>query len=74
MQRVPSKSDILFCDSFRFRAIATEAVARLMYLGFQSPARDRGNGGNPAHLKQSIRVMEKNGLSFAGTRIRTWSG
>lgn len=51
---------------FRMQGYATEAVARLVTWAFSHQNVVEVTAETLPHLKQSIRVMEKNGLSFAG--------
>lgn len=51
---------------FRVQGYATEAVARLVLWAFSHQNVVEVTAETLPHLKQSIRVMEKNGLSFAG--------
>lgn len=51
---------------FRTQGYATEAVARLVTWAFSHQNVVEVTAETLPHLKQSIRVMEKNGLSFAG--------
>ena len=53
-------------EQFRAQGYATEAVARLIVWAFSHPNVVEVTAETLPHLKQSIRVMEKNGLSFAG--------
>lgn len=53
-------------EQFRVQGYATEAVARLIVWAFSHQNVDEVTAETFPHLKQSIRVMEKNGLSFAG--------
>lgn len=51
---------------FRFQGYATEAVDRLVTWAFSHGNVKEVTAETLPHLKQSIRVMEKNGLIFAG--------
>jgi len=51
---------------FRVQGFATEAVARLVIWAFSHQNVTEVAAETLPHLKQSIRVMEKNGLEFAG--------
>ena len=51
---------------FRVQGYATEAVTRLIIWAFSHQNVIEVAAETLPHLKQSIRVMEKNGLSFAG--------
>ena len=51
---------------FRLQGFATEAVARLVVWAFSHQNVTEVAAETLPHLKQSIRVMEKNGLSFSG--------
>ena len=51
---------------FRVQGFATEAVARLVVWAFSHQNVNEVAAETLPHLKQSIRVMEKNGLEFAG--------
>jgi len=51
---------------FRVQGYATEAVARLVVWAFSHQNVTEVAAETLPHLKQSIRVMEKNGLSFSG--------
>ena len=51
---------------FWVQGYATEAVARLIGWAFSHQNVNEVTAETLPHLKQSIRVMEKNGLSFAG--------
>ena len=51
---------------FRVQGFATEAVARLVVWAFSHQNVKEVTAETLPHLKQSIRVMEKNGLSFSG--------
>lgn len=51
---------------FREQGYATEAVARLIVWAFSHQNVTEVSAETLPHLKQSIRVMEKNGLEFAG--------
>lgn len=51
---------------FRAQGYATEAVARLVVWAFSHQNVKEVTAETLPHLKQSIRVMEKNGLSFSG--------
>ena len=51
---------------FQVQGFATEAVARLMTWAFSHQHVTEVTAETLPYLKQSIRVMEKNGLSFAG--------
>jgi len=53
-------------EQFRAQGYATEAVARLVVWAFSHQNVVEVTAETMPHLKQSIRVMEKNGLSFAG--------
>lgn len=53
-------------EQFRVQGYATEAVARLIVWAFSHPSVVEVTAETMPHLKQSIRVMEKNGLTFAG--------
>jgi ribosomal-protein-alanine N-acetyltransferase len=53
-------------EQFRVQGYATEAVARLIVWAFSHQNVVEVTAETLPHLKQSIRVMEKNGLSFAG--------
>ena len=53
-------------SQFRVQGYATEAVARLVAWAFSHQNVHEVSAETLPHLKQSIRVMEKNGLSFAG--------
>jgi ribosomal-protein-alanine N-acetyltransferase len=53
-------------SQFRVQGYATEAVARLVVWAFSHQNVTEVTAETLPHLKQSIRVMEKNGLSFAG--------
>jgi ribosomal-protein-alanine N-acetyltransferase len=53
-------------SQFRVQGYATEAVARLLVWAFSHQNVNQVTAETLPHLKQSIRVMEKNGLSFAG--------
>jgi len=53
-------------SQFRVQGYATEAVARLVVWAFSHQNVTEVAAETLPHLKQSIRVMEKNGLSFAG--------
>lgn len=51
---------------FRVQGYATEAVARLIVWAFSHQNVSEVVAETLPHLKQSIRVMEKNGLTFSG--------
>ena len=51
---------------FWVQGYATEAVARLIGWAFSHQHVNEVTAATLPHLKQSIRVREKNGLSFAG--------
>jgi RimJ/RimL family protein N-acetyltransferase len=51
---------------FRIRGYATEAVARLVIWAFSHQNVVEVTAETLPHLRQSIRVMEKNGFSFRG--------
>ena len=51
---------------FRVQGYATEAVSRLVTWAFSHQNVNEVAAETLPHLKQSIRVMEKNGLSFSG--------
>jgi ribosomal-protein-alanine N-acetyltransferase len=51
---------------FRIQGYATEAVARLVQWAFSHQAVVEISAETLPHLRQSIRVMEKNGFSFRG--------
>jgi ribosomal-protein-alanine N-acetyltransferase len=51
---------------FRVQGYATEAVSRLINWAFSHQNVNEVAAETLPHLKQSIRVMDKNGLSFAG--------
>ena len=53
-------------SQFRVQGYATEAVARLVVWAFSHQNVNEVTAETLPHLQQSIRVMEKNGLSFAG--------
>ena len=53
-------------SQFRVLGYATEAVARLIVWAFSHQNVAEVTAETLPHLQQSIRVMEKNGLSFAG--------
>jgi ribosomal-protein-alanine N-acetyltransferase len=53
-------------SQFRVQGYATEAVARLIVWAFSHQNVTGVTAETLPHLKQSIRVMEKNGLSFVG--------
>ena len=53
-------------SQFRVQGYATEAVARLVVWAFSHQNVSEVTAETLPHLQQSIRVMEKNGLSFAG--------
>jgi ribosomal-protein-alanine N-acetyltransferase len=53
-------------SQFRLQGYATEAVSRLLVWAFSHQYVNEVTAETLPHLKQSIRVMEKNGLSFAG--------
>lgn len=53
-------------QQYRVQGYATEAVARLIVWAFSHQNVIEVTAETMPHLKQSIRVMEKNGLSFAG--------
>jgi len=53
-------------EQFRVQGYATEAVARLIVWAFSHQNVVEVTAETLPHLKQSIRVMEKSGLSFAG--------
>ena len=53
-------------SQFRVQGYATEAVARLIVWAFSHQNVNEVTAETLPHLQQSIRVMEKNGLSFAG--------
>ena len=53
-------------SQFRSRGYATEAAARLIAWAFSHQNVTEVVAETLPHLKQSIRVLEKNGLSFAG--------
>lgn len=53
-------------EQFRNRGYATEAVARLVTWAFTHPGVNEVSAETLPHLRQSIRVMEKNGFSHAG--------
>lgn len=53
-------------EQFRVQGYATESVARLITWAFSHQNVVEVTAETFPHLKQSIRVMEKNGLSFAG--------
>lgn len=53
-------------EQFRVQGYATEAVARLILWAFSHQNVVEVTAETLPHMKQSIRVMEKNGLSFAG--------
>jgi RimJ/RimL family protein N-acetyltransferase len=51
---------------FRAQGYATEAVARLVSWAFSHQNVTEVSAETLPHLRQSIRVMEKNGFSFTG--------
>lgn len=51
---------------YRVQGYATEAVARLVVWAFSHQNVTEVTAETLPHLKQSIRVMEKNGLTFSG--------
>ena len=51
---------------FRIQGYATEAVARLVVWAFSHQNVVEVSAETLPHLRQSIRVMEKNGFTFAG--------
>ncbi|MBT8047038.1 MAG: GNAT family N-acetyltransferase [Xanthomonadales bacterium] len=53
-------------EQFRVQGYATEAVARLVVWAFSHQNVTEVSAETLPHLKQSIRVMEKNGLVFSG--------
>ena len=53
-------------SQFRVQGYATEAVARLIVWAFSHQIVNQVTAETLPHLKQSIRVMEKNGLALAG--------
>lgn len=53
-------------EQFQIQGYATEAVARLIVWAFSHQNVTEVTAETMPHMKQSIRVMEKNGLSFAG--------
>lgn len=53
-------------EQFRVQGYATEAVARLIVWAFSHQNVVEVTAETMPHMKQSIRVMEKNGLAFAG--------
>jgi RimJ/RimL family protein N-acetyltransferase len=53
-------------SQFRVRGYATEAVARLVVWAFSHQNVAEVTAETLPYLKQSIRVLEKNGLCFAG--------
>ena len=53
-------------EQFRTQGYATEAVARLIVWAFSHQNVIEVTAETMPHLKQSIRVMEKNGLCYAG--------
>lgn len=53
-------------EQFRIQGYATEAVARLIVWAFSHQKVTSVTAETMPHMKKSIRVMEKNGLSFAG--------
>ena len=53
-------------SQFRGRGYATEEVARLVIWAFSHQNVSEVTAETLPHLKQSIRVLEKNGLSFVG--------
>lgn len=53
-------------SQFRMQGLATEAVARLITWAFSHQHVTEVTAETLPYLKQSIRVMEKNGLSFTG--------
>jgi len=53
-------------SQFRVQGYATEAVTRLVVWAFSHQQVTKVTAETLPHLRQSIRVMEKNGLSFAG--------
>jgi RimJ/RimL family protein N-acetyltransferase len=52
--------------SFRVQGYATEAVARLVVWAFSHQNVVEVTAETLPHLRQSIRVMEKNGFAFRG--------
>ena len=53
-------------SQFRGQGYATEAVARLVIWAFSHQSVTEITAETLPHLRQSIRVLEKNGLSFVG--------
>lgn len=53
-------------SQFRNAGYATEAVARLVEWAFTHPRVNEVTAETLPHLRQSIRVLEKNGFAFAG--------
>lgn len=53
-------------NQYRVQGYATEAVARLVVWAFSHQYVTEVTAETLPHLKQSIRVMEKNGLIFSG--------
>lgn len=53
-------------QQYRMQGYATEAVARLVVWAFSHQNVTEVTAETLPHLKQSIRVMEKNGLVFSG--------
>lgn len=53
-------------DQFQGRGLATEAVARLVEWAFTHPAVVEVSAETLPHLRQSIRVLEKNGFQRSG--------
>lgn len=53
-------------SQFRVQGYATEAVARLLAWAFSHQNVNEVTAETLPYLRQSIRVMEKNGLKFAG--------
>ena len=51
---------------YRVQGYATEAVARLVVWAFSHQTVTEVSAETLPHLQQSIRVMEKNGLSISG--------
>lgn len=52
--------------SYRFQGYASEAVARLVHWAFSHQHVREVTAETLPHLRQSIRVMEKNGFAFQG--------
>ena len=53
-------------SQFRVQGYATEAVARLIVWAFSHQIVNQVTAETLPHLKQSIRVMEKNGFEYVG--------